>query len=214
MKGESMGTAFETIKELVNRQAHILEPFRQYLSEYFEFVADEKGINEQPIFKRPLIGLKLDVNGGRPTLAVRPGWKKAKKYPTDENPGIPGEFQPQEITLELVKELKLILSPGEAIKVLGRVYVNQDTNKRNLKAICETADSLLRNPLATFGQQADRCVCCHRSLTDLISRTRGIGPECIKWFSFFDKDNHITRKYRAEYRDLFAPFEISADVLG
>ena len=59
----------------------------------------------------------------------------------------------------------------------GTVYIDEKKNARNLKTMCETADSLLKNPSATFGQQADRCVCCHRWLTDLTSRTRGIGPE-------------------------------------
>ena len=151
------------------------------------------------------------MNGGKNILAVRPGWKKAKRSSTDEDPGVPGEFQPQDITLELVRELRLALAPGGVIKIAGRVWANEDANARNLKTVCETADSLLRNPLATFGQQADRCVCCHKLLTDLKSRTRGIGPECIKWFSFFDTDNPITRKYRAEYRDIYAAFEISAE---
>ena len=205
-----MDKAFEAVTALANRQEHVLEPFRQYLAEYFEFVAGEKDIGKEPLFARPLIGLKLDVDGGKQTLAVRPGWRKAKRHPTDYSLDVPGDFQPQEITLELVQDLKLTLAPG-GVKVTGKVRADEDDNARNLKTICVTADSLLRNPLAAFGQQADRCVCCHRKLTDLISRTRGIGPECVKWFSFFDKDNPITRKYRAEYRDVFAPFEVSAE---
>lgn len=207
-----MSNAIEAITELANRNAHILEPFRQYLAEYFEYVAEEKGIYSTPLFIRPLIGLKLDVDGGKRTLAVRPGWKKAVRHATENDPGIPGEFQPKIITLELVPELRLKLAPESRIAIQGRIWANQTANAGNLRTICEAADSLLRNPLARFGQQADRCVCCRRALTDLTSRTRGIGPECVKWFSFFENDNPITRKYRTEYRDIFADFEITADV--
>lgn len=204
-----MNNPMEVITELAKQNQHILEPFRQYLAEYFEYVAEEKGVHEKQLFIRPLIGLKLDVDGGR-TLAVRPGWKKAQR--TGLGPDIPGEFIPQEITLELLGQLRLKLAPDNPIKVMGSIPINGDVNARNLKTMCEVAHSLLRNPMARFGQQADRCVCCHRELTDLTSRTRGIGPECVKWFSFFKNDHPIALKYTDQYRDVFAPFENSADV--
>jgi hypothetical protein len=43
-----------------------------------------------------------------------------------------------------------------------------------------------------FSRQADKCCCCGKALTDVVSRTRGIGPERIRMFG-------AVAKYRQRY---------------
>jgi hypothetical protein len=45
-----------------------------------------------------------------------------------------------------------------------------------LRAILDTAHDLLMDPAEVFSRQADKCCCCGKALTDVVSRTRGIGP--------------------------------------
>jgi hypothetical protein len=58
------------------------------------------------------------------------------------------------------------------------------------------------DPADVFGRQADKCCCCGRALTDVVSRTRGIGPECVRMFGSFaefaERPDAVT-KYRQQY---------------
>jgi hypothetical protein len=42
-----------------------------------------------------------------------------------------------------------------------------------------TVREFLDNPGAVFARSHDACCICGRTLTDELSRSRGIGPECI-----------------------------------
>ena len=57
------------------------------------------------------------------------------------------------------------------------------------------------DPMGVFSRQADRCCRCSKPLTDVVSRTRGIGPECIRLFRCFDLDAPptVVDKYRRKY---------------
>jgi hypothetical protein len=180
----------------VNSKANILVPFREYMAEYFAYVLEER--EESPATEyshRPLIGLRLELEGLK-RLAIRPDWTppiKRKRY-DDRGPFqgwniiTPGSIDPNIITVELLtpgKALSLKLD-GTPVKLAGKVFVNQDLNRDNLKLISDAAHALLMNPFARFAQQEEHCCCCGKSLSDVVSRTRGIGPECIKYFRFFD----------------------------
>jgi hypothetical protein len=71
--------------------------------------------------------------------------------------------------------------------------------RRALDALRNKTHDLLMNPWALFSEQADRC-CCHKELTDIESRSRGIGPECIRLFtSFRCRPPTAVDKYRQKY---------------
>ena len=72
------------------------------------------------------------------------GWRKAKRHPTDHSLDGPGDFQPQEITLELVKELKLTYGINATEKEIKkerkergkeRVKVDHEGNRREKKSL-------------------------------------------------------------------------------
>jgi hypothetical protein len=49
-----------------------------------------------------------------------------------------------------------------------------------LELIAGTMTDFIEDPEGVFARSADRCCLCGRSLTDEVSRGRGIGPECIQ----------------------------------
>jgi hypothetical protein len=55
---------------------------------------------------------------------------------------------------------------------------------RNLHALADqalqTIADYLADPATVFARSHGHCCICGRSLTDELSRSRGIGPECIK----------------------------------
>jgi hypothetical protein len=44
------------------------------------------------------------------------------------------------------------------------------------------AGDFLANPAAVAARSADRCSICRRRLTDEVSRSRGVGPECLEYW--------------------------------
>ncbi len=107
------------------------------------------------------------------------------------------------MTLELLgpgKLLTVTLTEGKLPRS-GSVFVDMGKNVVNLNTILSTAHDLLMKPMMVFGRQADRCCCCSKVLTDVVSRTRGIGPECIRLFRCFSVDTPPTAvdKYRQQY---------------
>jgi hypothetical protein len=207
-----MGSIWNEAQEMVNSKANILVPFREYMAEYFAFVLEER--EESPATEysqRPLIGLRLELEGLK-RLAIRPDWSPPIKRRRYDDRGqfqgwniiTPGSIDPNIITVELLtpgKALSLKLD-RTAVKLAGKVFVNQDLNRDNLKLITDAAHALLTNPFARFAQQEEHCCCCGKSLSDVVSRTRGIGPECIKYFRFFDTAPVSVQKYRQQFRSI------------
>jgi hypothetical protein len=71
-----------------------------------------------------------------------------------------------------------------------------------LRTILDTAHDLLMDPADVFSRQADKCCCCGKALTEVVSRTRGIGPECIRMFGSFTEFAErpdAVAKYRRKY---------------
>jgi hypothetical protein len=188
-----------------------LDPFREYLEWHFmdaELVKlAEKPQDEDGYLRRPLIGLRLQLPDNM-TLAIRPGW--TPKYNTFEGDKLvahPGKLKTYIIELELLgpgKLLRLRLQESMAPRIMGSIYVN--SCRKHLQIMVETARDLLLNPTAVFARQADKCCCCGRSLDQVESRTRGIGPECLRMFSVFSgvmKAPTAVERYRQEYRQQY-----------
>lgn len=187
-------------QEYLDAQSCVLLPLREYLAGFFT------SINTPPdegYVRRPLIGLRLEV-GDNTIVAIRPGWTPPRKRIINGEVSIlkPGKVHPQVITLELLdprKSLSLRLAEGKTSP--GYVKWDMDTNRRNLRLVAETAHALLTDPMMLFSRQADHCCRCGRSLSDLVSRTRGIGPECITQFAYFESPPTMTAvdRYRQQY---------------
>jgi Family of unknown function (DUF6011) len=46
--------------------------------------------------------------------------------------------------------------------------------------VLQAMEDFLENAPAVFARSHDHCCCCGKHLTDTLSRSRGIGPECIQ----------------------------------
>jgi hypothetical protein len=189
--GKRRRRAFDetTMSEILEASRPVLVPFREYLSEYLAWMEEEKQ-KEAPSVgygRRPLIGLKLELPDDK-ALAIRPRWHPPGSVKLE--PGVyapvPGRIDPKVITLELVGPGKLLALTLDGTEVKrGRAYYDMDINRKFVKAITDAARSLLLDPMATFSTQSEYCCKCGKPLTDLTSRTRGIGPECIRYFRWF-----------------------------
>ena len=89
---------------------------------------------------------------------------------------------------------------GDQVKNSGALFFDMDKNRHHLSLIVQTAHGLLMDHTATFANQREHCVRCGKKLSDLVSRTRGVGPECITYFTYWDTAK-ITAvdKYRQQY---------------
>ncbi len=199
----------------IDDASHLLEPLQEYLQWHWN-EAEQIHVAEHPELKggyerRPTIGLRLQLEGGK-TLAIRPGYAKpwtgwtleetargeAKSYH-------PGKLLNNVTTLELLGPghlFTIMLKEGQPAKRTGWIY-DLDSAWDNLRLVFRTAHDLLTDPMHLFSKQADKCCCCNKALTEVESRCRGIGPECIRKFATFqsDKPPSAVDKYRIKYRE-------------
>ena len=220
----------EATQQLVNTMAHILNPFREDMEEYFKWVKEVKEEEKKQQGKpegydrRPTIGLQIQIDGIK-RLAIRPGWLSQGTYHhrngIEYNPSryFSGDIEPGIITLELLgpgKLMTLKLTSNE-IK-LGTAYNKDDAsgtymdrNKDAIHDIILTAHRLLKDPWEkTFKESArlsERCCCCRKELTTLESRSRGIGPECITKFPHLHELSPVGKKYSQKYRNIDDPWD-------
>jgi hypothetical protein len=99
------------------------------------------------------------------------------------------------------KLMTLTLREGKPPKA-GWTPYDPDVRATRLRTILDTAHDLLMDPADVFSRQADKCCCCGKALTDVVSRTRGIGPECIRMFGSFTEfaeQPDAVAKYRQQY---------------
>jgi hypothetical protein len=155
-----------------------------------------------PVTRRPNISLRL-IADGQPTakLLVLPKWSKAK-----------GLLHCADLRLEFLTETLVETPDGDAQKWSKRLafdilpkdtmkFSRDDTpqlepNVFELRRYSTDAVEVLRRAVAVmedfladrravFARSHDSCCVCGRTLTDEQSRSRGIGPECIKTVDFF-----------------------------
>ncbi len=201
-----MGQTWDDFQKRLAARNDVFDPLRELVQWHF---ADAERIKlvERPVpgyERRPTIGLRLQLPGKK-TLAIRPGWSPPRRRHAEDaaDPRRFGKLHLDAVTLELLgpgKLLTVTLTEGKPPRS-GNVFTEMRQNVVNLDTILSTAHDLLMDPMEVFSRQADRCCCCSKPLTDVVSRTRGIGPECVRKFGCFKLDNPPTAvdKYRRKY---------------
>jgi hypothetical protein len=129
--------------------------------------------------RRPSVGLRLVV-AGKPEAAVsiRPGWNKWKRE-------VLPDIIEAEITVTRISANGLGLPTAE-VEAAGtadgmRFYRLSALNTQESTArLLATLEEFAANPAAVMARSKDRCCVCRHALTDAVSRTRGIGPECLR----------------------------------
>jgi hypothetical protein len=156
-----------------------LQAFREKVVTLFRAMLEGA---EEPFKRRPPVSLRLICRGDPPAkLVVHPGW----------NPGAK-TVNPDWASCELLQE-DWGIAGGERVKAFGKqvTFGTGDERPVFLGTIRRTAEADVRRALnvmreflddhrAVFARSHDHCCCCGRALTDELSRSRGIGPECIK----------------------------------
>ena len=180
--------------KLVATHAATFEKFRAYVAPYFELRKRDaqqrvKDLLEGTEFHtRPVIALRLYDKWDK--IVIRPDWTKTVKGGYQ----IGGTLDPQAITLELFRDhpscrnsrLDLRIAPDrvKAYRISAKVPVNED----NISYVADTLASFLDSPVAFFHRgDHSHCCFCGKELTDQVSVSRGVGPECVKVFDYFKK---------------------------
>ncbi len=199
--GMVMSKIWYETQELVRSRSKVLRAGGELLSQLFATQEHERGVPPGGYRRRPHIGLRLELPGGN-VLTCKPGFHRGA-----------GELTLSEVHLELLGPGKLLRLKvkEDGVDLQGFVAGDMTVNAARCQIICQALYDLLHAPTKTFARQRDRCCCCGKGLTDITSRLRGIGPECIK--SFPDVEA-IAAEVRAkpEYRGLDAEWRCSADL--
>ncbi|HEX4144540.1 MAG TPA: DUF6011 domain-containing protein [Pirellulales bacterium] len=165
----------QTINDLVQSALTVPQVchFRQMLTAYFE--------QEQPVevlVRRPQIGFRLPH--GEYIFSVRPYWSACHKV-----------IDPEIVLVEALrvaldergrhsatrrKVVRLTLGPTHSKWTLWNHVHGQDA----LDNFIEMVRYFVLRPQDVFRRASDHCCCCGRRLQDQLSRTRGIGPECLQ----------------------------------
>jgi hypothetical protein len=206
---------WKDLEERISRHAPMYDALREYVQSFFidavGTICAEKGWPAPQYMIRPPLGLRLEAQGdGRPmTVALRPGWRPAKKYYAwADKQDEPGVVRTDKVEVEVLGEeeekrkpllLHLDLYDGKEPS-LRRLCNDQAQRAAAVRALECKARDLLADPLSLFSEQKETCCCCGKRLTDPVSRIRGIGPECIRFFGCWSlKPPNAVERYRQEY---------------
>jgi hypothetical protein len=161
-----------------------LDGFRGRLTALFDAMRGDK----EPFKKRPNISLRL-IAAGSPTA-------KVITVPHVRYDPTGGYLVPTAHTIELLeqKELKVEHRGEEkdAMQFRRKLRLHNDPHRpptvgaiyksaaEDARRIVDTIREFLDDSRAVLARGCDHCCICGRGLTDELSRSRGIGPECIQ----------------------------------
>lgn len=199
-----MGKIWDKVDALIARQP-ILTAGGEFLAAHFEAQEKLRGVPPEGYGRRPLLGLRFKIDG-KETLTCKPAWTAAVWHHSDGTHHLvkAGIVHINRVEIELINPgITLRMAITEDGAKLGRCMVSGDQtmNIDNIKTVCATFRKLLDDPAAAFAEQSDHCCCCGKALTDVTSRLRGIGPECIKYFADCAA---VAKSIREKYRSLDA----------
>jgi hypothetical protein len=167
-------------KELLRAHGGVLRRLRETAVLFFTQAANGKQYQ-----RRPNLSITLPCDGDPPAkLVIRPAWS-SKSWILDvatlqaelvvERIVVDNLTRPTvEVSLRLMAEDKFSCRPCSITWA-----------KECCDRLAATAAAFLDDPFAAFAKSANICCICRRKLTDEVSRSRGIGPECLKHATFF-----------------------------
>jgi hypothetical protein len=133
-----------------------------------------------PFKRKPNISLRLIADGDPPAkLIVLPYWSAHGKY-------VHHHFLRWELLVE--EDVKTPQGPAkrwqrrgnailaESVPKMATIYATAEDDARRVVA---TVRSFIEDARAVLARSCDNCCICGRALTDELSRSRGIGPECL-----------------------------------
>jgi hypothetical protein len=170
-----------------------VEAFRHQMRTIFTAMLEG---SEPPYMRRPTASLRLicqTVPASK--LIVHPGWSWRRA-------GVPGFYCPRHgivdldrIDCELLQE-RITTVEGQPVRKFDRLLTLRVTPEERAVNLIHTSavndvltalgtmEDFLNDPKSLLALSHDNCCCCGRGLRDELSRSRGIGPECIKNIGF------------------------------
>ena len=132
--------------------------------------------------RRPNISLRLIAEGDPPAkLITLPGWDRINK--TIDRDWLSCELL-TETTVETkkgpAKQWMKVLAFGFGLGHPARVATLRKNALEDLERVLGTIRSFTLDHRSVLARARDNCAICGRVLTDELSRSRGIGPECIQ----------------------------------
>ena len=156
----------------------VVEHFRQQMKVIFvEMLADKP----PPYSRRPIASLRLICDTGLPAkMIVHPGWSRGTRTVCIDR--IECELLQESVRIcdgqparEFDKRINLVITPAK--RDIGMMHA---TGAKDVMTVLQAMEDFLENPQVVFARSHDHCCCCGKHLTDTLSRSRGIGPECIQ----------------------------------
>jgi hypothetical protein len=174
----------DAVRYLLDNAA-TLKAFRDRLTPLFDAMRRDK----EPFKRRPNISLRL-IAAGEPVA-------KLITLPHVRHDATGGYLIPSDHTVELLERMSVRVNGQDALLFrrklgfrnaagrgaleVGSLYRSAPDDARR---IVGTIQEFLEDSCAVLARNCDQCCICGRGLTDELSRSRGIGPECIKHLNF------------------------------
>ncbi len=166
-----------------------VERFRQRMESLFTAMLER---SEPPYVRRPTASFRLICSTTPASkVIVHPGWSWRRGGAPGFNSQRHGVVSPERFDCELLQE-RITTVHRQPVRKFDRLLTLGVTQEvRAVKLIHSSAENdvmtvlgamedFLVNPRSVLARSHDNCCCCGRGLRDELSRSRGIGPECIK----------------------------------
>jgi hypothetical protein len=164
--------------DVLRENAPVLDAFRRRVTALFDAMRQDK----EPFKRRPNISLRLIALGDPPAKVIT---LPHVRY--DHTCGFLVPFNHQ---IELMEKNTIRVKGEDADQLRRKLAFNNTDLPPNVGAIYKSAVDDARCTIATIrefledsravlARGCDHCCICGRHLTDELSRSRGIGPECI-----------------------------------
>jgi hypothetical protein len=165
--------------EFLRESAETLGIFRERLTALFDAMRADK----EPFQRRPNISLRLIALGDPPAKVIT--------LPSVRHDRTGGYLVTSRHTIELMEKTSIQVKGKDADQFRRKLNFNNSPDlPSQVGTIYKTALDDARRTIATIrdflddsravlARGCDHCCICGRALTDELSRSRGIGPECI-----------------------------------
>jgi hypothetical protein len=208
LEAERYGAIEQAIAERLQERHQLFQALREKVAAF----ADREG-EGRTFLRRPPIGFRLPAEDLPPGhVAVTPRWLKG-----NVRRKVPGRLVTSEVDLELVETRMKVFGDGRPTREMSlRVTATGCVARRYypshwgacLGRIVLTVEQFLQEPFIVFARSSDACCVCGRGLSDQLSRSRGVGPECLRgalWFrDLVEQDDKLTAMFEADLQRAFA----------
>ncbi|HEY7311880.1 MAG TPA: TIGR02996 domain-containing protein [Gemmataceae bacterium] len=180
--------------------AGLLESFRVSMTALFaplELAARKRA--DGPFKRKPPISLRLIATGDHPSKLVvlpyhRVNGRRDRRTVTLDCSRMDCELIDTAPEVASPKRITLRLLPCKA--VLGRHFYR--TAQGDLERVLDVMQDFIDDRRKVLARSHEHCCICGRSLTDELSRSRGIGPECIQGCHRFLNPKGVVREMTLE----------------